>query len=366
MKPDQGGARGAMDRMLAVRTHLEHLYFEHYLDDDFVFPGELDLARSFRTTRSTVRHAWDLMTEQYALRRVKKRGTVIDRSRPFRKGSSGILGIVMPIGEAMGGLFLSGFFENLRQEQFRIHLEKSHHTATSDRDTVRSLLTGRIDAIALWPTSPPPMDEAAIRLFRNLPVPFVAVDHALEAKTGEAIPTHLVEPDNEGLLRETLRALLERETPRMFVIDHPEPRIRMGNYRTRLETCTRVLGEHGVPFKTLSFPAPGPGALAPLTRRIAQEGPDAFYFLPIPHRLPEILEALERDRVPVPRFLSFHMTLAEFLHPSVQWILHDPMDLGRRTADILLKQLKGPRSPLREHHVIPGRLIPAKARAPGG
>jgi LacI family transcriptional regulator len=272
-----------------------------------------------------------------------------DLARSLRNGRTTLtLGLVISdVSNRFFSLLARGVEEMARERGYVVISGNSDDDASLERDLVSSLTSRRIDALVIVPTA---SDQAHLSRARaTIPVAFLdrpAIDGGADT----------VLLDNADAVRRAIKRLIDRGHTRIGVVTGPTD---LYTYRERLAGYRGALADAGMPLDESLIRAGalhGEAAEAATRELLAGEQPPTALLATNNQMTIGAIKAVvgRPDRIEIIGFDDFE--LADVLAVRVTTIAHDPVEMGREGARLVLNRLSGETGPPRMV-VLPTRLM---------
>ncbi|MGH8982878.1 MAG: LacI family DNA-binding transcriptional regulator [Acidimicrobiia bacterium] len=272
-----------------------------------------------------------------------------DLARSLRNGRATLaLGLVISdVSNRFFALVARGVEEIARENGYIVISGNSDEDPLRERDIVSSLTRRRIDALLIVPTS---SDQAHLSRARaTIPVAFIdrpAIDGGVDT----------VLLDNAEGARGAIKRLIDRGHERIGVVTGP---MELYTYQERLAGYRRALADAGLPVdeSLIRVGAHDADEAEAATRELlAGDKPPTALFATNNQMTIGAIKAIA-DRPEDIETIGFDdFELADLVSVRVTTLAHDPSEMGREAARLVLNRLRGETGPPRLV-VLPTRLM---------
>ncbi len=344
-----------------ISKHLKRQILEEgkYLVGAMI-PPEVELAKQYQVSRTTIRHALNVLVEEGLLERTAGKGTFVQRPDSFtpsvkREKRIGVM--LVSANDQLSSEILKGIEQVAKSRDYQISLTYSEDVAGERKRDISRLIEDRVSGFVIFPFSNAKYDLDIIEL-HTAGVPIVLVDRYFPNVSID----YVVADNFNGGYRATEHLLILGHNRIGFIynqvgnLDTSGVHDRWAGYRQALE-------DYGLPYdESLIFEYPiltdvnGSYFIELLTQ---PKRPDAF-FLVTDLDAPPFFQAARQQKLEIPgdiAVVGFDNTdFSAILNPPLTTIAHPRIEIGLRAGHIIIDRIEG-RINRPQQVVLPTRLV---------
>lgn len=272
----------------------------------------------------------------------------------LKQQRTNIIGVIIP--ETVNRFFakaISGIQRVANMAGYNVMVCQSDESYVTERNNLQSLIAAHVDGVIISVSAETDRTEHfEVLLQKNIPVVFFD-------RISESLNTSQVITDNFDIAFEGTEHLINQGCKRIAIVAGPQ---NLYVSQNRLNGYREALKKHNLPVKDSYIIHSNfhNGKVEDYTRQLINlpQRPDAVFAIN-DYAAIEMMHVFKKNGLRIPEDIAIlgfnNETVCKFVEPSLSSIELSSYDLGTEAADLLLKQIKGNREPVKK--LVKSRLV---------